>query len=695
MNEYKFQITGMSCTSCARTVEKVIGTFHNVLKVKVDFTSSTALIVSKEDINIQEIKGKLNQFGYDLLPTTETISLEKELKNIIVAILLSIPLFVVMVLKMFNIHIIPHSLDILMFGLSAIIVLLNGFNIHRSGMMSLVYLSPNMDSLVSLGSIFALLTFFISKVLPIGDFSMEAVIVMDVFLVGNYLKIYFSSRAIGSVKELYKMLVDFANVIENGVEVVKNVNEVKEGDIILVKPGEKIPIDAEVVEGQSAVDEKFITGEPLPRIVKLGDTVFGGSYNVDGVLKLKARKNVKDSLLYQIIRFVEETRMSKLPFQNFADTFIKYFVPIVFLVSLGSLIFWLSLGNINRGIIGFISVLVIACPCALGIAIPTALAVAIGVFSKNGVILRNINSLHFISKMNLFALDKTGTITLGKPQVLKAEIDPEYVYSVYSLFCFSTHPLSISAKEYIKREYLKNDNKDIVPYVDEFKVIPGEGIEGKVNGKTIKIVRSKDYDETTSSEIFVDSESGVKKIGKIWFYDKVREDAKDTIKFLRKFFDVVMLTGDKCKVASKVSQEVGIASYYCELFPQDKVNVITGFRSQGKKVCFVGDGINDTPVLSASDVGIVMSERDNVVTNVGDIVIVNDKLNTLKFIVSYSKRVYAKMIQNIIWAFGYNIIAIPLAFMGLLTPSIAEVAMALSSISVVLNSLTLYKHKFS
>ncbi|MCS7298618.1 MAG: cation-translocating P-type ATPase [Spirochaetia bacterium] len=687
MIDLRFQISGMSCTSCARTVEKIILTSPDVYKVKVDFTTAVAHISAKTSINLSDIRRKLKDFGYDLAPLEDNVRLDVERRRVFLAFFLSLPLFIFMVLKMFGIHIHNTLLEVLTFVLSASVVIVVGFRIHKNGIRSLLYLSPNTDSLVSIGSLSALLTFFLNKVFQIGDFSVEAVIVMDVFILGNYIKTKLSESAVRSLKELYKIFSNHATIIEDGKEVKKDIGEVREGNIVVIKSGERIPIDGVVIEGKSSIEESFITGEAKPRVVERGDKVFAGGYNIDGFLKVRVNKKIEDTLLYKTIQLVEDIKYSKLPIQNIADAFVKYLVPVVLFVSLFSLIFWISIGDLNRGIVSFVSVLVIACPCALGIAIPTALAVAIGILSKKGIIIRNFEKVRLFKRVDTFIFDKTGTLTVGKPRVVEISLDSRYARNIFYLSSLSEHPLSIALKDYLKDNFA--DVSEETSQVDQFKVLPGEGIEGIVDGKRFKIQRSKEEDKTTSSDIFLFDSNEWHKIGKVYFSDTLKEEARDIIEYLKTYGKIIMLTGDKCSVAEDISNKTGIEEYYCSLLPHQKLEIVKNIQNQGRIVMYVGDGINDTPSLSASDIGVVFSSKDNIVASIGDFVITSKNLKDLKFLIDFSRTLDRKIIQNLVWAFVYNLIAIPVAFIGLLTPSIAEVLMALSSISVVLNSLTL------
>lgn len=685
MNKRNFKVVGIRCPSCAKTVEKIVSSFDGVYGVKVNFSSSTLYFISKPSFDVSTIRNKLKQFGYDIVPTTDSVDLKKEKINLLIILILSIPLFIVMFLKMLGLGYHSDLLKLVMFLLSSIIVLVGGFKVHRSGVLSLIYLSPNSDSLVSVGSLSALSTFFLSKFLPVGDFSIEAVIVMDVFLIGNYVKLVLSQRSIGFVSDLYKLFVDSANVLEDGVEVKKSVRDVKVGDVVVVRAGERIPMDGRVIEGSSSVEETFITGESLPRVVRVGDSVFAGSYNIDGFIKVLVDKEIKDSMLYNTVEMIQNFRLSNTV-GNITDNFVKYFVPIVFSAAILSLIFWSLVGDFSRGMVSFVSILVVACPCALGIAIPSVVAIAFGIFSRSGVLVRNFDKLGLMRKVSVFAFDKTGTLTVGKPFVSEATFDTNYISELYSLVSLSNHPLSLAIKEYI--EFSFKDIGYMLQRVDNFKVIPGLGIEGEIGGKVYKLERSS-YEGITSSDFWVfDGEWS--KVGSFYFDDELRREARDVVKYLSQLGKVILVTGDKCVVAKKVSENLGIDEYYCSLLPSQKVDVISKYKDKGSVVMFVGDGINDGPVLEFSDVGVVVSEVDNLVSNVGDVVISPKNLSVLRFVILLSKKVYSKMFQNLVWAFLYNIIALPIAFWGILTPSIAEVAMSLSSISVLLNSLTLH-----
>lgn len=685
MKEFNFSILGMSCVSCAKTVERVIASFDSVASVKVDFSTSSANVIFKEDVNLSNIRKKLRMFGYDIIPNSENVDLSRDFRKVVLAFICSVPIFVYMLLKMIGI-ILVHSfwIEFGLFLLSSFVVLVFGFTVHKSGVMAIFYRSPNMDSLISIGVLSALLTYILSFFLPINNFSFEAVIVMDVFLLGNYLKVFYTTKATKSLRELYSLISNKAYVLENGREVEKSIEEVKKGDIILVKSYEKVPVDGVVVEGSSNVEESFITGESLPIIKRVGDRVFSGSYNLEGVLKIEVIKELRDSFLYKLIEFVEDIKNNKFYVQDLADKVIKYFVPAVFLLSLLSFSLWTILGDLNKGVVSFVSVLVIACPCALGIAIPTAIYVGFTVLSKRGVLIRNVNAIKKLKEANLFAFDKTGTLTYGKPSITKLSLKEEYLKHLLSLVSLSNHPFSVSLREYLETNY----KLDVVP-VSEFKVIVGEGIEGIIEGKSFKFVRSKN--SNSSSEFLVKEGSEFIKIGEVEFFDKPMKDAKIVVDYFKSKGEVIMLTGDKCMFAKNIGEYLGIDKVYCELYPDDKVKIVEKFKKEGSKVCFIGDGVNDAPVISVSDVGIVVSDSDNVISNVGDFVVIKDSFKSIVFLHIISKVLSNKVLQNLLWAFCYNIVAIPIAFLGLLTPDIAEVVMALSSLSVVLNSLSIYR----
>ena len=598
---------------------------------------------------------------------------------------------------------IPYSvIVILILGFPVIFIF--GWDTIKGGVRGLFTFYFNMDSLIALGTIIAYLTGIFSFFDFVADYSGVAAMIMAFFTTGKYVEAIARGRASREIMKLLELGAKNAIVIRGRQEIEIPVSEVKINDIMIVKPGEKIPTDGLVVRGESAVDESMVTGESLPVEKQKGSNVIGATINQDGILYIKATKIGKDTFLAHIIKLVEETQSEKIPIQRLADKITSLFVPIILVVAILTFInWWYFIEDLSRAIGVGVAVLVIACPCALGLATPTALMVGSGIGAKNGILIRKGEAIQTMKNVEVVVFDKTGTITKGKPEVkdIYSKTNEKYMLEIAaSLEKLSEHPLSRAIVEKAKlRRYRK---------VTTFKALRGRGVEGRIGSKYVVIGNTtlmkdkkisikeyedkiKNFEERGFTTIIV-SENG-KVIGIMGIADAVKEDSVEAINRLNvQGFKTIMITGDNERTAKAIANEVGIKEVIANVLPEEKAKKVQELQKQGF-VAFVGDGINDAPALKQSNVGIAMGTGTDIAIESGDIVLARGSLLGVVQAINLSKATFRKIKQNLFWAFAYNIVAIPLAIAGLLHPVIAEIAMALSSITVVTNANMLRNKK--
>ena len=603
-------------------------------------------------------------------------------------------------------------------------VIIAGYKFYTVGFPALIRKSPNMDSLVALGTSAAIIygLFAIYKISQgekhfAHDLYFESAgIIITLILLGKTLETVSKGKTSEAIKKLMGLAPKIATVIHDGVEIEIPINEVEVGDIIIVKPGEKIPVDGTVTEGYTSVDESMLTGESIPVEKTMGDKVTGGSINKNGSIRFRAEKVGKDTVLSQIIKLVEEAQSSKAPIAKMADIVSGYFVPIVIIIALISALVWYLNGeSLVFAMTIFISVLVIACPCALGLATPTAIMVGTGKGAEYGILIKSGEALETAHKINTVVFDKTGTITEGKPEVTDiityGGFDKnELLLLAASAEKSSEHPLGEAIVEKAAKENLEPIS------VEGFDAIPGHGIEAIVGGKKIfmgnlKLMRDKQLDvdkfiidaERLANEgktpMYISTEDKI--LGIIAVADIVKENSQKAIERLHDMgMEVVMITGDNKKTANAIAQLVHIDRVFAEVLPSDKAEQISILQREGKKVAMVGDGINDAPALAQADIGIAIGSGTDVAIESADIVLMRNDLLGVAAAIKLSKSTIRNIKQNLFWAFCYNIAGIPIAA-GLLyafggpklNPMIAAAAMSLSSVSVVSNALRLKNFK--
>lgn len=724
-----YEITGMHCASCKILLEKTVAKLEGVEAVKVNFaTNKMALEYDEKQITPQKIKQAVQSVGkYDLIiekPSTKNhdhghMDNSSQLRRKVWLIgIITIPFWLMMV------GVMPEQslwLNYLQFFLSSVVLFVGGAEIFASAYAGLKARTANMDTLISIGTFTAwfystVITFFpqlFSETEVANQVYFEAAVFIIFFIMlGRFLENKAKKQAADSIASLLRLQATKARVVENNQEIMIPIEQLKIGQIVKVKPGEKIPIDGIILEGASAIDESMITGESLPVEKNAGDLVIGATMNSYGTFIYQVQKIGQDTLLAQIIKLVEEAQATEAPIQKLADYVASIFVPVVIIIALFSFFIWLFFSSFPMAIYVFTTILVIACPCALGLATPTAVMVGSGKAAKNGILIKDAKALELAHKIDILVFDKTGTLTQGKPEVKTLSLtSPEDRELLYLLENQSHHPLSGAIVAYLKPRY-KNSQKK----VKNFQDISGKGIKANINGNWIVVGTEKLF-EGMKLTVALSIRKEAKKLqslgqtvsyiainnkikGLVGIADSLKPEAKEIIKQIKaRSIKTVMLTGDNQTTAKIIAKQIGIDEVEAEILPEGKALAIAKLQGNNKKpqvVAMVGDGINDAPALAKADIGIAMGTGTDVAISTGDIVLVKGSLSKVLTAIDISQKTYKVIKQNLFWAFGYNIIGIPVAagvlypvFGVLLSPVIASMAMALSSVSVVLNSLRL------
>jgi Cu+-exporting ATPase len=730
-------VFGMTCASCVLTIEKAVNNLPGVAHVGINFASEKAVIEYDKSItSLDDIKKRITDVGYEVGDEKESLEdkSSKEWRSarrrLFIAWIITIPIIVLMLLDMIFGIMIPY-INLIITILGGLVIFIPGYNTFKAGFNSIKHGAASMDVLIGIGTITAFITGVLKILkLPIENYAGISGMIMAFHLTGRYIEAMSKGKASQAIQRLIQLGAKTVRIRIGNEKKEISIEQLKIGDVMIVRPGEKIPTDGNIIFGSSAVDESMVTGESLPVKKKIGDLVIGATINQQGLLQVKATKVGKDTFLAQIIKLVEECQSSKVPIQEFADRVTARFVPVILLIAvitffswfafanqLGHVLIWAHtflpwvdpyLSSLSLAIFAAVAVLVIACPCALGLATPTALMVGSGMGAERGILFKSGEAIQTLKDVKAVVFDKTGTITKGRPEVTdiiavngfsKAEI-LEFAGSLES---GSEHPLASAVVESAKNRAVKVVNPD------EFSALSGKGIIGKVNGKEVIVgnrilfqEQNIDYSsiETKITELQNEAKTtilvGIERqlAGVIAIADSLKDDSKKAIENLKSMnLELIMLTGDNEQTAKAIGEKVGIERTIANILPADKQKIIEQLQKEYGIVAMVGDGINDAPALTQANIGIAIGTGTDIAIESSDVTLVSGNLNGVMTAIKLSKATFEKIKQNLFWALFYNAIAIPLAILGLLHPLIAEIAMAASSINVVTNSIRLKSTK--
>ncbi len=729
-------IGGMTCASCVSHVERALKGVDGVISANVNLATERATVEYLPSVaSLADFKGAVAEAGYEVLEIAEEaaeeevdqeeIKMSEARRRMRIAWAFTIPIVLWMLPEMI-LHIAwPNRavFDLGMIVLALPVLFWVGRQTYRSAWSSVIHGSANMDVLISMGTGVSLLTGPAHFFTPVANYAGVAAMIMAFHLTGRYVEATAKGRASQAIRKLLELGAKTARVLVDGQEIEVPIEAVQVGDIMVVRPGEKIPTDGVVVEGESAVDESMATGESMPINKGPGDEVIGATVNQEGLLKVEASKVGKDTFLSQVIKLVEECQGSKVPIQEFADRVTGVFVPIVIGVAALTLIAWLlfpdtlrpvslwaqsflpwvnpSLGTVTLAIVAMVAVLVIACPCALGLATPTALMVGSGIGAENGVLIRQGEAIQTLKDVHTIVFDKTGTITKGKPEV--TDVVPAYGYDeeqvlhlAASVEAGSEHPLGQAIVRSAEERGIARAS------IDGFQAIRGKGVRASVNGTEVLVgsrrlmaeagidpqpleAEMQRLEGEAKTAMLVASDSTL--VGAVAVADILKEDSVAAIKELEQMgIETAMLTGDNQRTAEAIARVVGMSRVLAEVLPDGKVAEIQRLQEQVGLVAMVGDGINDAPALTQANVGIAIGTGTDIAIEASDVTLVRGDLSGVVMAVKLSRETFKKIKQNLFWAFFYNVVMIPLAILGLMHPVLAEIAMATSSVTVVSNA---------
>ena len=739
MKEIKktFDVKGMHCASCVRVIERTLGKVEGVHEANVNLATNKATVSYNNNVSEHSLNAAVKKAGYELI-SEEPKKMEHDHINMAEdtslreKVIISIPLVFISVVIMLSEIFLPLSYEVKEFfhhlpPLFATYMLFVVGRPYLAGMWRFIkYKRADMDALVGIGTSVAfiysfIITAFEESLMPYLNtehtYYDVTIIVVGLITLGKYLEARAKSHTSDAIKKLVQLQAKTARVIRDGKEIDVPIEEVMVGDLIRVRPGEKIPVDGIITEGESSIDESMVTGESIPVDKTVGAQVIGATINKSGSFIMKATKVGSDTMLAQIINLVEEAQGSKAPIQRLADRVSEIFVPAVLVIAVLTFVGWASTGNYVNGLVSMISVLIIACPCAMGLATPTAIMVGTGKGAEHGILIKDARSLEIANKVKTVVFDKTGTLTKGKPEVtdiksLESRVKSQEILKLAaSVEKGSEHSLAEAIISYADIHKIKTDA------VSRFNSIVGYGVKGIIGKQQIffgnqrlmerekieilKQVQDDMYRLENEGKTVMILSVNSKLAGLIAVADTLKDSAKAGVEALqKKGIEVIMITGDNQRTAQAIASKIGITRVLAEVLPDAKASEIKKLQRKGNIVAMVGDGINDAPALATADVGIAMGTGTDVAIEVADIILINKDLTTVGSAIELSRKTMQTIRMNLFWAFGYNIILIPVA-MGalypfyhvLLSPIFAGAAMAFSSVSVVSNSLLLKRSK--
>jgi len=737
LERVSLRVEGMTCATCVGNVEKTLSKLEGTENVTVSLASNKATLkYNPKKIRVSEMKKAVQEIGYDITLEEEIddsedpdvakmrIAKKKMLSSAIIAAIV----MTLMVVHMF-IATVPFYTPIVA-ALGAPVVFYFGFHVHKGSFKSLKNLSPNMDVLVSLGSMPPYLIGLMGLFFPVTTFIEMATAIMTFHLIGKFLESRAKGKASQAIKKLVELGAKSARIVVDGEEIEVSTKELSQGDLMVIRPGEKIPTDGVIKEGSTTIDESLATGESMPVKKERGDEVIGATINKQGAIKAEVTKVGKDTFLSQVITLVEQAQGSKVPIQEFADRVTGYFVPIIMLLTLMTFGSFLLFTDFHQGIMGTMSflpwvnpdqsplilafvtataVLVIACPCALGLGTPTALMVGSGIGADKGILIRNGEAVQTLKDIKLVAFDKTGTLTLGEPVVTDLKTNTidktEFLQIAGSLEKGSEHTL---AQAILKAA---NDEGLSMKTVHDFEALSGRGVKGTINDTTYYIGNRRLMDEQNidyqSFEHIIESleneaktamflSDGDKILGVVAVSDALKKDAKAVIQSIENLgIKTAMITGDNERTANAIAKKAGISHVIAGVLPDGKVDEVKRLQDAHGLVAMIGDGINDAPALKQANVGIALGTGTDVAIEAADVTLIRDELSLILTSIELSRNIFRKIKENYFWAWFYNAVAIPFAMFGLLHPMIGAAAMSVSSLNVVYNSLRLRRKKMT
>ncbi|NOX18667.1 MAG: copper-translocating P-type ATPase [Chlorobi bacterium] len=732
--KYTFPVEGMTCASCVVRVEKALDKIEGINNVSVNFANEKVTFESAENLSVETAKEAVEKYGYKLVTEESNRNSEaavsrneeehyKKLKSdLLFSALLSIPILIISMFRgfewfasywIFN----ADTTNKILLILTTPVIFISGKRFYKVFWTNLKHFSFEMNSLVAIGTGaaygYSVVATLFPKLLEVDGnlphvYFETAVVIIALITMGKLLEARAKKKTGTAIKKLLELKPKEASVLVEGREVKTKIDELISGDVVVIRPGEKIPADGVILSGASVVDESMITGESVPVEKNIGAKVIGGTINKNGSFNFKITALGNNSVLGQIIKFVEEAQGSKAPIQLLADKVSSVFVPAVIvtaLITFAAWFFFAEANNFNVALINFVAVLIIACPCALGLATPTAIMVGTGLGAQRGILIKNGESLEMAHKIDTIVLDKTGTITEGAPRVTdiitSGISEKDLLRIVASTEKKSEHPLASAIVDFAQKigvDFLETTS---------FLNYSGAGISAVINEESIvlgnrRLMRQfsvdveefgKKYDELSGEgKTVIFCAVNYKSVGIIAIEDPIKDTSKEAIENMKKLgLDIFMLTGDNEKTAEAIAKRIGIENFFAEVMPNKKAEKIKELQRQKRKVAMVGDGINDSPALVTADLGIAIGTGTDVAIESSDITLLKGNLNGVTDAIKLSKRTVRTIKQNLFWAFVYNVIGIPFAALGFLNPMIGALAMSFSSVSVISNSLRLKK----